>query len=162
LITKNYKMIQRIQSLYLLLTAILSFLFLKGSIIIFIDRSGYLIKMTFNQIIRESAMASVELLEKTFAVTLFIILIPVLSAIIIFIFKNRKLQKRLVRFLIIVVIAFIFTICLYAYIIITKYNSEIVPEFKMIIPLLQLIFSVLAYRGIIKDDNLVKSYDRLR
>jgi len=162
LIAKNFKMIQRIQSVYLLLTAILSFLFLKGSIITFIDRSGYLIKMTFNQIIRESAMASVELLEKTFAVTLFIILIPVLSAIIIFIFKNRNLQKRLVRFLIIVVIAFIFTSCLYAYIIITKYNSEIVPGFKMVIPLLQLIFSVLAYRGIIKDDNLVKSYDRLR
>lgn len=155
-------MIQRIQSVYLLLTAILSFLFLKGSIITFIDRSGYLIKMTFNQIIRESPVAAVEILEKTFAVTLFIILIPVLSAIIIFIFKNRNLQKRLVRFLIIVVIAFIFTSCLYAYIIITKYNSEIVPGFKMVIPLLQLIFSVLAYRGIIKDDNLVKSYDRLR
>lgn len=162
MIAKNFKMIQRIQSVYLLLTAILSFLFLKGSIITFIDRSGYLIKMTFNQIIRESPVAAVEILEKTFAVTLFIILIPVLSAIIIFIFKNRNLQKRLVRFLIIVVIAFIFTSCLYAYIIITKYNSEIVPGFKMVIPLLQLIFSVLAYRGIIKDDNLVKSYDRLR
>jgi glucan phosphoethanolaminetransferase (alkaline phosphatase superfamily) len=103
-----------------------------------------------------------EILEKILIMSLFIIVIPGLSAITILFFKNRSLQKRLVRFLIIVVIAFIFVSCLYAYVIITKYNSEIVPGFKMVIPLLQLVFSVLAYRGIIKDDKLVKSYDRLR
>ena len=155
-------MIQRIQSFYLALTALLSFLFLKGSIITFIDRSGYLINVTFNHIIRESPAAAHEILEKTFVISLFIIVIPVLSVIIILFFKNRSLQKRLVRFLIMVVIAFILVLCLYAYVIITKYTSEIVPGVKMIIPLLQLIFSVLAYRGIVKDDNLVKSYDRLR
>ena len=155
-------MIQRIQSLYLVLTAILSLLFLNGSILTFIDRSGYLIEVTFNQIIRESPVAANEIPEKTFALSLFVILIPVLSTIAIFLFKKRSLQKRLVMFLIIVVIAFIFVLCFYAYIIITKNNAEIVPGFKMVIPLLQLIFSVLAYRGIIKDDNLVKSYDRLR
>jgi hypothetical protein len=32
----------------------------------------------------------------------------------------------------------------------------------MALPFLQLIFSILAYRGIKKDDQLVKSYDRLR
>lgn len=155
-------MIQRIQSLYLVLTAILSFLFLNGSIITFIDRSGHLIEVTFNKIIRESPVAAHEILEKTFAMSLFIILIPVLSAITIILFKKRSLQKQLVRFLIIVVIAFIFVSCFYTYIVLTKYDSEIVPGFKMVIPLLQLIFSVLAYRGIIKDDNLVKSYERLR
>ena len=68
----------------------------------------------------------------------------------------------LVRILILLVIAFIIASVLYSYIILTKYNAEIIPGFKMVIPVIQLILSILAYRGIRKDDALVKSYDRLR
>jgi hypothetical protein len=60
------------------------------------------------------------------------------------------------------VVAFIIASGLCIYIIMTKYDSVIDPGFRMAIPLLQLIFSVLAWRGIKKDDDLVKSYDRLR
>ena len=45
---------------------------------------------------------------------------------------------------------------------ITKFEATITPGFKMILPLVMLILSVLVYRGIKKDDHLVKSYDRLR
>ena len=50
----------------------------------------------------------------------------------------------------------------YSYIVISRYNTSIVAGFKMAVPVVILILSVLAYRGIRKDDNLVKSYDRLR
>jgi hypothetical protein len=46
--------------------------------------------------------------------------------------------------------------------IVTKFDAEIIPGFKMILPVLILITSILALRGIRKDDRLVKSYDRLR
>ena len=92
----------------------------------------------------------------------FIILIIVLSVITILLFKKRNLQLVLGKLLILLVIAFIVVSGSFVYTLMTKYNSVIIPGFKMVIPLLQLILSVLAYRGIRKDDNLVKSYDRLR
>jgi glucan phosphoethanolaminetransferase (alkaline phosphatase superfamily) len=155
-------MIQRIQSLYLSLTIILSFLFLNGSFLNFIDPTGSMIKITFTQIIRETSTADPELLAKIFPLPLLIIVISALSFIIIILFKNRNLQMWLVKFLIVLVIVLIIISGVYANNIITKYDSHIIPGFKMVIPILQLIFSVLAYRGIKKDDNLVKSYDRLR
>lgn len=155
-------MIQRIQSLYLLLTAVLSFLFLNVSFLNFIDRSGSLIKVTFTEIIRGTSTGEYELLENTYILSVFIFIIPLLSGVTVVLYKKRSIQMWLVRFIIILVVVFIIVSGLYAYVIMTKYDSNILPGFNMIIPFLQLIFSVLAYRGIRKDDDLVKSYDRLR
>jgi glucan phosphoethanolaminetransferase (alkaline phosphatase superfamily) len=155
-------MIQRIQSLYLSLTTILSCLFLNGSFLNFTDQSGSLIKVTVTQMIRETSSLEHELIERTFPLSILILLITVLSVLTILLFKKRSLQMWLVKFLIMFVVAFIIVSGVYTYIIMTKYDSHIIPGFKMAIPLLQLIFSVLAYMGIRKDDNLVKSYDRLR
>jgi predicted HAD superfamily Cof-like phosphohydrolase len=43
-----------------------------------------------------------------------------------------------------------------------KFQTELVPGVKMLIPLLILTFGILAFIGIKKDEKLVKSYDRLR
>jgi hypothetical protein len=155
-------MIQRIQSVYLSLTTLLSFLFLNGSILNFIDRSGSVVKVTFTEIIRETSKADHELLAKIFSLPLLITLISVLSVVTIILFKKRNVQLWVSKILIFLITAFIFVLGIYIYIIISKYDSEMIPGFKMAIPLLQLILSILAYRGIKKDDNLVKSYDRLR
>jgi hypothetical protein len=144
------------------LTTLLSVLFLSGSFLKFIDRSGSFIKITFAEIIRVTSEQGSETLDKSFALSLFFILIPVLSAVIIFLFKNRSLQLRLAAILIVLIVVFIMVSGIFAYLYMKKYHAEILPGFRMIIPFLQLIFSVLAYRGIKKDDNLVKSYDRLR
>jgi hypothetical protein len=155
-------MIQRIQSLYLLLTTLLSLLFLKGSFLSFIEKSGSVIKITFNGILRDTSGQGFELIEKLLPVSAFIIFIPVFSLITLFFFKNRKIQLWFALSVIIFIIGFIFVLIYYSWIVITKYSTEIVPGFKMVIPLLMLVFAVLAYRGIRKDDRLIKSYDRLR
>ena len=155
-------MIQRIQSLYLSLTAIMSLLFLNVSFLNFIDRSGSLIKVTFAQFIRETSTGEYELLGNTYILSIFILIIPILSVVTIVLYKKRSIQMMLVKFIIILVVGFIIVSGLYVYKIMTKYDSDILPGIRMIIPFLQLIFSVLAYRGIRKDDDLVKSYDRLR
>jgi len=155
-------MIQRIQSLYLLLTTLLSLLFLKGSFLSFIEKSGSVIKVTFNGIIRDTGGQGFEQIEKLLPVSSLIILIPVLSLLTIFFFKKRKIQLWLALSVIILIVGFIFVLIYYSWIVITEYNAEIVPGFKMVIPVLMLIFAVLAYRGIRKDDRLIKSYDRLR
>ena len=155
-------MIQRIQSLYLLLTTLLSLLFLKGSFLSFIDKSGSVIKLTFKGIAKVAGGQGQELIEKLLPVSALIILVPVFSLITIFIFKNRKIQLWLASSVIILNIIFIIVSIYYSWLVITEYDADIVPGFKMVIPLLMLVFAVLAYRGIRKDDNLVKSYDRLR
>jgi hypothetical protein len=155
-------MIQRIQSVYLLLTTLMSLLFLKGGLLVFSEKSGSMIKLTFTEIIRVSGVHGPELISKVLPLTIIIILVPVAAIITILLFKNRKIQIRLAVFLIILngalILAFV-----HSYLNISKeYSATLTLGFRMLIPVLLLILSILAYRGIKKDNDLVKSYDRLR
>jgi hypothetical protein len=155
-------MIQRIQSVYLFLTTLLSLLFLKGSFLTFIDNSGSVIQITFKGIIRDTNTSGFELIEKLLPLSVIIILIPVLSIITILLFKNRRIQLRFALSVILLICVDILVSIYYSWFVIAKYEAGFIPGFKMIIPLLMLISAVIAYRGIRKDDQLVKSYDRLR
>jgi hypothetical protein len=155
-------MIQRIQSLYLSLTTLLSLLFLKGSFLNFIDKTGSVIKITFRGILRDKGVQGFELIEKLFPLSVIIILIPALSLITILFFKSRKTQLWLALSGIFLAAGLIIISFYYSCVVSTNYSSEIIPGFKMVLPVLILIFAILAYRGIRKDDRLIKSYDRLR
>jgi len=128
----------------------------------FADESGSSIKVTFNGIFRDSGLQVTEQIEKTLPLTIFILLIPILSFIAIFLFKNRKIQLQLSMSVILIIAGFIGTSFYYGWFVITNYRAHLVPEIKMILMPVILICAILAYRGIKKDDNLVKSYDRLR
>lgn len=155
-------MIQRIQSVYLLLTTLLSLLFLKGSFLSFADKTGSVIKVTFSGIFRNSGGEVFGLIEKTLPISIFIILIPIISLVTIFIYKNRKIQLLFSLSVILLIVGFIIISVFYSWHIIKDFGCEIVPGFKMAIPFIMIIFAFLAYRGVKKDDLLVKSYDRLR
>lgn len=155
-------MIQRLQSLYLLLTTLLSLLFLNGSILSFINKSGSVLKLTFSNILKLTQGQPAELVEKLLPLSAIIILVPLVSLITIFLFKNRKLQMRMTIFLIALTIILILALVHVSMSIIAKFDASIVFGYKMILPVLLLLFAFLAYRGIKKDDQLVKSYDRLR
>jgi hypothetical protein len=90
------------------------------------------------------------------------VLIPVLSVGAVFLYKKIRLQKTVA----LLVVAFSICLCIltgfYWYSIGAKFDGVPVPGIKMVFPLLITVFSVLAYRGIVKDENLLKSYDRLR
>lgn len=159
---KIFIMIQRIQSLYLFMTVAFSLFFFNGSLLNFVDRSGSDIKLTFAGIQRAAEGQGLELIDKAVPLSIIIVLIPLLAFTAIFFFKNRNIQIRLSKILIGLVSVLILVSGYYSYFIITKYNGTITPGLKMMLPLLLLIFSVLACRGIRKDDQLVKSYDRLR
>jgi amino acid permease len=102
------------------------------------------------------------LIEKLLPLSVFIILIPITYLITILLFKNRKIQLRLSLFLIVLIVILIIAFIHVSISVISKFDAGIIPVLKMFIPLLILIISFLAYRGIKKDDQLVKSYDRLR
>ena len=155
-------MIQRIQSLYLLLTTLLSLLFLNGSFLSFINKTGSVIKITFTGIVKSTEGQGFELIGRVLPLAIIVILVVVLSLVTIFLFKNRHIQILLSKVLIGLILGLILVSGYYSYVIISKYDGEIIPGMKMALPLLLLIFSILAFRGIRKDDQLVKSNDRLR
>jgi drug/metabolite transporter (DMT)-like permease len=155
-------MIQRIQSVYLFLTTLFSLLFLKGEFLSFINKSGIALSAGIYGIMGESAMKAAKPVESILPLSLSLIIIPLLSFGIIFIYNKRKIQLLLVQMLIGIIILSIILSGIYTFNIQSAYGVALVPGFRMFIPVIQLILSYLAYRGIRKDDNLVKSYDRLR
>ena len=118
--------------------------------------------MNLSGIWQSSATGSSGLIQSQIPLSVIILLIAVISAAGIFFYRNRRLQMKLAIGLILLATALLLYLALFAVLIIKRHNVELVPVFRMIIPPLVLIFSVLAYRGIKNDENLVRSYDRLR
>jgi cytochrome c biogenesis factor len=86
-----------------------------------------------------------------------------LALITIFIFKKRRLQVLLININIlvnIVLIALVFLV--YSRLFENRLQTLSTYEFGMYIPLISLVFLVLANRAVRKDIALVKSADRLR
>lgn len=155
-------MIQRIQSVYLFLTIILSSLFLNGNFLSFINKTGDVYKIGLTNIVKITQGQGSEIVGGVLPLAILVILIAVLSIITIFLFRQRKTQLILSGITIGLVLALILWSCYHSYIVISKYDATFVPGLKMVLPLLQLVFTILAFRGIKKDEQLVKSYDRLR
>ena len=155
-------MIQRIQSLYLFIITLLSSLLFSGSILNFITSSGAVIKITFANVVKSMQGSGLEVIEKLIPLSFIIVLIPLVSLITIILFKKRNIQLRFALLLIILCILLVVALIHGSITTISKQNASLVPGFKMIVPVVNLILSFLAYLGIKKDDRLVKSYDRLR
>ena len=87
-----------------------------------------------------------------------------LSVISIFLFKNRSTQQKLVQALIIMCIflPLVAILLLYNEATNAPAGAMIEDELGVFTPIIALIMSVLAWRGISKDDKIVKSMDRLR
>ena len=143
-------MIQRIQTVYLFLASIVS------GVLIFV----------FN--LWESLKSSIYALDFLDSDSYVLKLIPVLflaSAILafvaIFIFKNRKLQFVIGRLTILINLILL---GLLIYLSLTLPGEAAVSEkgIGMFIPILAILLIVLANKAIKKDEDLVKSADRLR
>jgi hypothetical protein len=155
-------MIQRIQSVYLFMTSVLSVLFLKGHFLTFFDNSGSVFQLTMNGLIRISENGSPEKIGETWVIYIPDLIVAAISLVTVFLFRNRSLQLAITRFLLLIIFTFFTASIIYTFLILSKFSAEIDSWYKLLIPGLQLVLSYLAYRGIKKDDDLVKSYDRLR
>lgn len=154
-------MIQRIQTIWLLISAISSGFLMKGGIVYFVAKTGLKYFTGFSGIFKLTDSGQ-ELIKGSIPLSLIIILIPIASVISILLYKSRRIQKLLALILIAFAICTIGLLTFYSFLLIKNYDTGLVPGIKMFIPIIILIASILAYRGIIKDDRLVKSYDRLR
>lgn len=137
-------MIQRIQTLYLIMTILLSVLFLTGRMIV-IEKDA--------EVIHQGMVVPL-------AVTA--ALIALISAVSIFLYKNRKQQMKLAIILIILSSVLTAALVIYGFILTSQNGGRIRLNLSIILPFPMIITSLLAYRGIKKDEELVRSYDRLR
>ena len=155
-------MIQRIQSLYLLLIVVFSTLLLSGNILTFTDSGNNVLNLKY------SGLAGTGSYTVDFAgqfLILFIalnILLALLSLISVFLYRNRKRQGNMVLAAIIIALLIILTEFLMAYNLMSNADLRLIPGTGMILPLLMVVLAVLARRGIKKDEKLVSSYERLR
>ncbi len=144
-------MLQRIQSLYLFLTALLA-----GGFVFVFDSWTSIIEQTF-QI--GSFVDFVNYFVKNIGVGF--LLVVLLALLSLFDFKNRKRQINLNRFNILI------NLILFGFLIfyLLKISGETLVSEKGIerfLPLVLIAFLLLANRAIQKDEDLVKSVDRLR
>jgi hypothetical protein len=154
-------MIQRIQTIWLLISAISSGFLMKGGITYFTDKAGESYFTGFSGIYKLSGSGH-ELITTSIPLAALIIAIPLLSVVSIFLFKSRRIQKVVTMVVIAFSLCLIILVIFYSYLIMKNYSAEFVPGVKMVIPLIIMSAAALAYRGITGDDRLVKSYDRLR
>lgn len=147
-------MIQRIQTLYLLLTTILTSLLLALPFAEII-KDGAIYLFTSTGITLEGAVK-----QGTIVVLIAILLIVALHLFAIFSFKNRILQKKIVLVGMITLLGVFGLIFYYSYF--SFAGARISFQTAFIFPLISIILDYMAIRGINKDEALIRSIDRIR
>lgn len=162
-------MIQRRQTIYMLLSAIVSALLFFMPLASF-DANGNIMKFTIFGIQKplENLTLSTTYTWPLVVLTILMVLAPIVT---IFLYKKRELQVRLCRLNMLVTIIFIGLIFLYyesdlqqviAAVEGDEYQLDVAYFIGMVFPLINLVLEILAIRGIKKDIELLKSIDRLR
>ena len=86
-----------------------------------------------------------------------------ISIFAIFLYKKRMLQARLCVYNILLILVWMALCAYYVYTNQAKAeNSHLEMEFTAALPAVSLILYILARRGIIKDEKLVRAADRIR
>jgi len=153
-------MIQRIQSLYLLVAALLN------SLLFFIPLNemisgDHILRLSVQGLYDVTTAESV-LISDLFALMIIVIISTALAFISIFLYKNRKLQMRMALYNSILELGITFLTLYFAYQIATTHETTLGFSIGLIIPIIGSVLSYLAFRAIKKDDDLVKSVDRIR
>ena len=148
-------MIQRIQSIYLLLAAILMAVTAFSPILV----------LTEGLTLYSCGISSLEseIVKPTWGIVSMALLSAILAFATIFFYKNRKKQMKMVSITVGVVLFYFITAAVY----LVSYVENVIQKIQMVdyglfLPILALVFLFLAKRGINKDEKLVRSTERIR
>ncbi len=143
-------MIQRIQTIYLLLSGIIS-----GGIVFLVEIWATIKKQFFITDLFGSENVFIKVIPYMYIGT------AILALITIFLFKNRKLQFVLCR---VNILINLILLGLLVYVSLSLPGEAAVSKkgIGMFLPVLSVVLLVFANRAIKKDEDLVKSVDRLR
>ena len=148
--------IQRIQSVYLLIAVILMAVF------------AFFPALTFNFGDREFVYGALEAGRVGFThidplMLTLTILIAVFALIDIFLFKNLSRQMTFCFATIIIALAMIIAIAVVAFIIQSRVGiNGMMPHWAIVLPVLAIIFLMLAHKSMSRDKRALRDADRLR
>ncbi|MBB4035172.1 uncharacterized BrkB/YihY/UPF0761 family membrane protein [Dysgonomonas hofstadii] len=150
-------MIQRIQTIFLLLTAILMGVTIICPLLGIDDGSKFI------QSFHSYGIGVFGSGCHTWGVLTFAVLGTLLPLINIFLYKKRKLQANIGLLTALCIIIFYVTFAVYLNAFLGKMDEYIIQvQVGIILPVIALIFDLLAVSKIKKDEKLVKSLDRIR
>jgi len=158
-------MIQRIQTLFLMLAFIASALLFTRLPIALFPLTEVGITVPLNLI---SSYQNPESSQDTFTninvIPLIILatMVALLTIVPVFLYKKRPLQLRITMFGFLANVILIIVMFFTADEMQTLLKTEAKYQFGAILPLISLVFIILASKAIRKDEKLVKSADRLR
>lgn len=151
-------MIQRIQSVYLLLAAILMAVTVYSPLL-FLQNADVVNVFECAGIYTSSA----ELLYSTWGVLLLAILGALLPFVNIFLFKKRKVQMKVCGIVTLLIILFYVAVAGYFYLSKSELGvTDFTISYGIVLPLIALILNVLASIKVKADEKLVQSLNRIR
>ena len=152
-------MIQRIQSLYMLVSTILGVVCLSMPLGYFTTQEGERVSDFFNLWTRSVETGAHDF--SPWALFALLVLVTTLTFLGIFLFTRRALQMRLLTLCMILLVGYYLYLgfCIY----LAKGNDyTYTPSLTAAFPFVCIVLDYLAFRGILKDELLVRSLDRLR
>lgn len=152
-------MLQRSQTLYLLVVFILTLLMLTGPVALFMQQGT-------NYYLHHSGVLGpegVKLEIVTWPLSVLLIVVATLAFLNIFFYRNRIRQMRICIFLILLLAG---TVGMLFYFIIFTRNylegSQVLYQWRIVVPPVAIILLLMAFMRIRRDELLVKAYDRIR
>ncbi len=151
-------MIQRIQSLYLLVSAILGVVCLSMPLGQFLTAHSEPYACLYNLWSKNLETGSHNFAP--WALFALLLIATSLTFLDIFLYKHRALQMRVLTLCMILLVGY------YAYLAFFVYmhmgEGSFTPSVTAALPFVCIVLDYLAFRGILKDEMLVRSLDRLR
>jgi glucan phosphoethanolaminetransferase (alkaline phosphatase superfamily) len=151
-------MIQRIQTLFLIAAAVLSGLMMTGDLLLLNNGTGTIFSLGFSGL----GEADGDPVQRLWPLMVIIAIVPLLAFTAIFLYRKRSIQMRIAMLTLLLSLGTILLGAYYVYMFDRKIDVTIIWKVRSIFPLVSAILAWLAYRSILKDEILVKSYDRLR
>lgn len=154
-------MIQRIQTLYLIVIAALLAVTIFTPMAYFTDGTE---EFTLNAFALKNAEGVA--VQSTVYMGILLSLAGILPLVVVFLYKHRMLQLRLCVVEIVLLLGSAVMIGIYYYL-----SARVFSQLEfgakgihvgIVLPLVAIVFDVLAIRGIFKDEMLVRSLDRIR
>lgn len=152
---------QRIQSIFLILAAVaIGLLFLPVMSFFTVSGTQELVQQSDVAMLADGVLN----IQDHLSFQILAIVAALASLVAVFMFNNRPLQMALSRLTLVISILILVLCSIFFYMDyqLIKVDSMVSGEFGLLSPILGVIFSILALRFIKKDEQLVKSSDRLR
>ncbi|MFT3994706.1 MAG: DUF4293 domain-containing protein [Dysgonomonas sp.] len=152
-------MIQRIQTIFFLLVSILM------AVTVFSPLGEYVNNENISLLFFSSGVGGTIFHAEypTWGIIVLAIVCAILPLVNIFLYKNRKIQMKLGRFTSLLILFLYVTISVYSNSIISGNDLKFIGiQYGIVLPLIALILNILAILRVKKDEELVRSTERIR